>query len=85
MEGGHDGPHQVLQPGPLGKVGVGLTVRSAVCTGRCVLKYGELIITGDHRFLLTDLIGSQEVDSEQRQDQNSEDKEKESKEDAVLY
>ena len=53
MEGGHDGPHQVLQPGPLGKVGVGLAVRGAVCAGGCVLKCGELIITGDHRFLFT--------------------------------
>ena len=35
--------------------------------------------------LYTDLIGSQEVDSEQRQDQNSEYKEKKSKEDAILY
>ena len=44
-----------------------------------------MIITKVHRFLLTDLIGSQEVDSKQRQDQNSENKEKESEDDAVLY
>ena len=40
VEGGHDGPYQVLQPCPLGKVGVGLAVGGAVSAGWCVLKWG---------------------------------------------
>ena len=45
VEGGHDGPYQVLQPCPLGKVGVG--VGGAVGAGWCELKW----VVGDQQGL----------------------------------